>query len=91
MANYFLVLIFCLMFLGMYCERSLNVHQANFMRSEYESKFGYIYGIVLILVLGLVAAYILCDFNTVIPKKWCINLNSYTIQLTEWVNGVLGI
>lgn len=55
------------------------------MRSEYESRISYVYGLLLITILTIVVIFLLCDFN-ILPKSWCQTINNLVEFLTEKIN-----
>ncbi|MFC1622742.1 hypothetical protein ACFL1Y_01995 [Patescibacteria group bacterium] len=60
------------------------------MRSQHESKIGFVYGILLIIILAIVIIFLLCDFN-ILPINTCTKINKIVVEITKFVNDFLGI
>ena len=50
-----------------------------------ETKMGYVYGILMMLILGVVVLFLLCDFE-VLPEEICIKVNQFETTVTQKIN-----
>lgn len=55
------------------------------MPNYFETKVGYVYGVFMMIILGVVVLFLLCDFK-VLPEEICSHVNSFESTLTQKIN-----
>jgi len=57
---------------------------------QYENRIGYLYGILLLIILFLVVLFVSCDLDA-LSEKNCTDFQGFVDQLTQKVNSQLNL